>query len=295
MHHALEQSGEDLLIYGYPFPSENGYLSRRQMTYYRELFDSAEKAVASNRRHLKRVQTARLPLMYAELEQAKIFGTDPGGFYMQRGDSTWHVEKFMKDLLHRFVRRCKRAGITLLHEHGNSPDEYLASMNRFFGVSMETHKALFKPVMLSIPASQKYPAGGAAALTNGMKGLNDYHMNWLGFEGSDMEAVIDLGRVDEVREIHTDFLQAVISWVFLPVRVEYCLSEDGEIWITAAELKNSVDERTDGMFIHPFHAKFKPVRARFIKVIAENMKVCPDWHKGAGGPSWIFADEIIVR
>jgi len=22
---------------------------------------------------------------------------------------------------------------------------------------------------------------------------------------------------------------------------------------------------------------------------------CPDWHKGAGGKAWIFADEIIVR
>jgi len=31
-----------------------------------------------------------------------------------------------------------------------------------------------------------------------------------------------------------------------------------------------------------------------MKVRAASAKVCPDWHIGAGGPSWVFTDEIVV-
>ena len=36
-------------------------------------------------------------------------------------------------------------------------------------------------------------------------------------------------------------------------------------------------------------------KARYIKIIAKNSGNCPDWHKGAGEKSWIFADEIVVE
>ena len=36
-------------------------------------------------------------------------------------------------------------------------------------------------------------------------------------------------------------------------------------------------------------------KARYIKVIAKNQGVCPDWHVGEGQPAWIFADEIVIE
>jgi hexosaminidase len=35
--------------------------------------------------------------------------------------------------------------------------------------------------------------------------------------------------------------------------------------------------------------------ARFVKVRAVNISVCPSWHKGAGGKAWVFVDEITVE
>ena len=32
-----------------------------------------------------------------------------------------------------------------------------------------------------------------------------------------------------------------------------------------------------------------------VKVIAKSQKVCPKWHAGAGGKTWLFADEIIIE
>lgn len=35
--------------------------------------------------------------------------------------------------------------------------------------------------------------------------------------------------------------------------------------------------------------------ARYIKVRAKSMGLCPPWHHGAGGAAWLFADEVIVE
>jgi hypothetical protein len=33
---------------------------------------------------------------------------------------------------------------------------------------------------------------------------------------------------------------------------------------------------------------------RYLRITAENQKVCPPWHPSAGGKAWLFMDEIIV-
>jgi hypothetical protein len=32
-----------------------------------------------------------------------------------------------------------------------------------------------------------------------------------------------------------------------------------------------------------------------VKVHARATIICPGWHQGAGNPSWVFADEILVE
>lgn len=34
---------------------------------------------------------------------------------------------------------------------------------------------------------------------------------------------------------------------------------------------------------------------RYIKVIAKNRGVLPEWHEAAGSEAWLFVDEIIVK
>ncbi len=40
---------------------------------------------------------------------------------------------------------------------------------------------------------------------------------------------------------------------------------------------------------------FDKVDTRFIRVHAKNIKTCPQWHAGAGGKAWLFADEIMIQ
>jgi hypothetical protein len=294
MHDALARSGEELSIYGYPYPSENGYLSAGMIEEYETIFDEAERAVAKQPDFLVRVQTARLPVQYARLEQAKMLGFAERGFFERGVDGAAFAKPELEDLLQVFVERCRRAGTIRLWEHGTSPDEYLVSTQRFIDEALEPHLALGGPVTLAIPASRKYHNGEAGALTDGLKGWTDYHFHWLGFEGDDMDAVVDLGEVKAISRIETDFLQDILSWVFMPTAVEFLLSEDGADYQSVGIVRDTIPAERSGAIIAPYNVQFQPTRARFVRVKATSLKTCPAWHKGAGGKAWIFIDEIKV-
>ena len=37
------------------------------------------------------------------------------------------------------------------------------------------------------------------------------------------------------------------------------------------------------------------IKSRYVRVKGLNINECPDFHPGAGGASWVFADEIIIK
>ena len=43
-----------------------------------------------------------------------------------------------------------------------------------------------------------------------------------------------------------------------------------------------------------FDVTFDAMEARYVKIIAKNIKACPQWHPGAGGKAWIFVDEVLI-
>jgi hypothetical protein len=294
MQNALELSGEDLSCFGYPFPSADGYLSARMLDRYQECFDKAEAAAAHQPDYLLRVQTARLPLQYVELEQAKYLGDGERGCFLRDGDGRLTVRSDCETLLDTFYVRCQRAAIPRLWEHGISPEEYRVSTREFWNGSTKPSLATGHPIALTVPASGKYHHGEAAALTDGIAGWNDYHMHWLGFEGEDMEATIDLGEVMTVSRIETAFLQDIESWIFMPTSVECSVSSDGEAYHSVGVIHGSTDPRKGGALRDPVSIHFDPLPARFVRVKAASLKQCPSWHKGAGGKAWIFCDEINV-
>jgi hypothetical protein len=294
MHDALTASGEDLSCFGYPFPSVNGYLSAKMMDHYMVCFDKAETAVVKQPEYLRRVQTARLPLQYAELEQEKYLGDGVRGCFVLDSSGGLTVRPECVALLDTFYMRCQRAGISILWEHGIPPEEYLSSTRAFWNDSTEPSLARGSTVTLAVPASSKYHHGDAAALTDGIVGWNDYHMHWLGFEGEDMDATIDLGKVMTVSRMETAFLQDIESWIFMPTSVECSVSRDGKAFQSVGVVSGSIDPHDAGALRGPVSPHFDPVQARFVRIKAVSLKQCPFWHKGAGGKAWIFCDEIKV-
>lgn len=81
----------------------------------------------------------------------------------------------------------------------------------------------------------------------------------------------------------------------MPDHMEVKLSEDGENWKTISKILNEIPEKQEGIVIQRLTADFPTENTRYIKVLVKNKGVCPDWHAGAGGSTWFFTDEVIVR
>jgi predicted alpha-1,2-mannosidase len=153
-----------------------------------------------------------------------------------------------------------------------------------------------RSIRLNTAYSGMYPAGGDLALIDGLRGPLDFKTGlWQGYEGVDLDAIVDLGRVQRVNRVTTGFLQDQNSWLFLPEMVEYSLSSDGKRFVPAAKFAPGVPAREEGARIENFASGAIGKSARYVRVFAKNIGICPAWHQGAGGKAWIFADEIVVE
>ncbi len=157
-------------------------------------------------------------------------------------------------------------------------------------------KSLYPPATYKYPFSMQYNGGGAMALTDGRVGTTNYQGGqWQGFEGSDLDAVIDLTKEKTLNEVSAGFLEDTPVWIFLPEYVEYYVSQDGRTFTKVAHIANDVDARQHALVLKHFTAKLNGVKARYLKIVAKNIGICPPWHAGAGYKAWIFVDEVKIK
>lgn len=160
----------------------------------------------------------------------------------------------------------------------------------------EPHKALNDSLKLFYEPSPWYTGGGAKALVDGRLGSTNFRDGaWQAIQGKDMEAVVDLGVSADIEELETHWFMYGNAWIFLPKSVEYFVSQNGIDWRSVGKVESKTDEKKEGEFFEPMAIKRIHEKARFVKMIASNHGVCPDWHDAPGEPSWLFCDEIIVR
>jgi hypothetical protein len=153
-----------------------------------------------------------------------------------------------------------------------------------------------RKITLKTKYSQQYSAGGDMALIDFEKGSDDFRTGaWQGYEGVNIDAIIDLGEDQSIHSLTAGFLQDERSWIFFPVEVSFFLSDDGKIFHNVGTLKNDVPENREGPIIKDFNLKLSGAHARYIKMLARNRGICPPWHSGAGSKAWIFADEISIE
>ncbi len=153
----------------------------------------------------------------------------------------------------------------------------------------------YRNIQLGTKYADHYSAGGDMALVDYIRGGKDFRTgSWQGYEGINLEAIIDLGRKQEISEITAGFLQDENSWIFMPTELEFYVSKNGKKFKPAGKVINEISPKEKGAIIKDYGIKLS-TKARYIKVIAKNRGLCPPYHKGAGGKCWIFADEIFIR
>lgn len=301
MQSELLKSDAQLNIYGDPIESMNNYLSPELIDKYNTIFNDAESSVSCEPEFLNRVKTARLPLTYAMLEHAKVIEDKNKGLVIKQDGQDYIPNPKLISLLNDLSTYTKNIDDVYLNEKGLTPGNYIARYKTMLSKTMKNPLGLFKPAQYITEPNYKYPANGVKTLTDGKRGDEDHHYNWLGFEGNNMEVVIDLEKISTVKKVSADFLQISFSWIFLPEQFEVSLSNNGENFTAVSSIKNTTPVTKEETvspayaFIKNFSCKFDSVKARYIKVKAVNMGTCPRWHPGYPFKAWIFTDEIVVE
>ncbi len=144
--------------------------------------------------------------------------------------------------------------------------------------------------------NSRYSAGGSYALIDGKIGSTRFADGaWQGFEADNFEVVIDLGKTKKISSIEVGFLQDTNAWIFFPKDIIFEISTDGENYQQVYKKDVELADHELPPKIKRFKAELDVKEIRFVRVLAKNIKTCPDWHKGAGGKSWIFVDELIIN
>jgi hexosaminidase len=157
------------------------------------------------------------------------------------------------------------------------------------------HKAVGKNVTYTNAVSKYYPADGPNTLTDGVRGTTAVNKYWHGLQGKDLIATIDMGVETSIQNITIGCLQRYADWIFLPQTVTFEISNDGTNFTDLGTVKNTIPTDEKSPVVTDFRLNFRVQKARYIRVTAKNLGVCPKGHPGEGKPAWIFADEIMVN
>ncbi|MDP3468618.1 MAG: DUF4838 domain-containing protein [Daejeonella sp.] len=310
MQESLVKSGMVLSIFGDPIHAKNTYLSAAMMQQYKQLFDKAENAVASTPELLKRVKTARLPLMYAEIQIGRTeINTERSMFRKDSNERVLPKPEF-KNLVNNFADGCTLNKVKLVRERSGTPEHYRTSYMRVFN-NMEGISTAISFRKKIIPVSKANPKSKALeSLTDGIfasyESWQEADQNWVYCTAEHMGFILDLGEVMPVNSVNMDFLnpQAQPDWHLfaLPKHVIYSLSSDGKEYsedITISNPHNPNPLENPGIIkisYLPFLAELTAdTRARYIKVHAESLLKTPSWHIRSGQPLSIYTDQIVVK
>lgn len=155
-----------------------------------------------------------------------------------------------------------------------------------------------RSIALNSEYANQYNAGGNDALIDGIRGSSDFRTGaWQGYQNTDLEAIVDLGRVMPIDSIKVNFLQDQRSWIFFPTEVECYVSTSPQTFYKSLPTNYFSSERDDESSIKSAAFSMSGYSARYIKIIAKNLGDLPDWHLGApyDGKAWIFVDEIEIK
>ena len=149
------------------------------------------------------------------------------------------------------------------------------------------HLGIGKPIYYNEGCqwNPKYPAGGARALVDGLRGTPTYLDGlWQGFT-MPLDVTVDLGETKALRHVFAKFMQEKMQWVYMPHHVELLLSDDGTNWRSLGQRVTTTD---DGDFLPSFETFSFPIaeRARYVRIKAANQR-------SAG--HFIFLDELVIQ
>ncbi|MFL9831621.1 glycoside hydrolase family 20 protein [Flavobacterium sp. ARAG 55.4] len=156
--------------------------------------------------------------------------------------------------------------------------------------TIKFHKAVAAKLIFKTPFNKNYKGDGDLSLVNVIRGTKNFHDGqWQAWLEDDMEVVIDLEKNQEIQQVILGSLESQGSGIYFPTAVTVFVSNDGKNYTEVGKIKRAFAPNVNDELLD-FKVDFDKTQARFIKVVATNLK-----KTASGGSSWLFADEILVN
>ena len=149
------------------------------------------------------------------------------------------------------------------------------------------------------PPAERYGKDADIALMDGKKGVSgDWHNDWLGFEGVDMEATIELAVPTRINTVKIGLCHEPNDWVMWPKSVWVSFSKDGKEFTDwqMAELPVFVGfDKMQGFGRIEARLRTDGKQWKYVRVKVENQGTLPEWHPYKGQKAWIMVDEVMIE
>ena len=294
---ALQESKTRLDIFDSPVSHANDYLSPQRMDDYGTQFFLA-LTTADDPVHRQRIFTAQLSLSYARMliGANDVFG--PRGFYRFENGKPAPTTS-IPGAFDEFLETATKSGVKSLSERNFKPQQFRDSMVRLTSLNVAGNIAFGATVSAKPEPSKKYGNGAISKLSNGVQGGNDFRSEWIGWDGVDFEFTIDLGSNRSLTSIETSSLSESGSWILHPDKVECFVSEDEKGFLPwGAESLDHMHQNEPKIHTFSFpnpHGPYEHGKYRYVMFRVTSAKKLPQWHASAGGSTWVFLDDVVIR
>ncbi len=157
------------------------------------------------------------------------------------------------------------------------------------------HNARGAKVVYHTPFLKNKSAGGESALTDLNFGSNwSVDSLWQGFQAPKIEVDVILDTLQEVGEVHLNFLQIAISGIYMPEQIRIFGTRDKEPFSVLAEKNLDYQAKVQGRYIQNASIQFPKTMVDKLKIELQSVNPIYEGHHRQGELSKVYLDEIVV-
>jgi len=158
-----------------------------------------------------------------------------------------------------------------------------------FNKVIKFHKAVGKAITYSELYSDNYKGAGEFGMTNALRGTKNFRDGqWQAWLGKDMEVIIDLDKLETIKQVIVGSMENQGPGIYFPTKVEVSISEDGKNFKNVGSVERAFVKNGNSQ-LKDFVIKLQEQKTRFVKVKATSLKKTSN-----GGGVWLFVDEILI-
>lgn len=153
----------------------------------------------------------------------------------------------------------------------------------------ELSKTSSKPIHQVSAPNLRFAGYNNFTLVDGIHGSsNPFDGRWAGYTGDGLNAVIDLGKLQIVKNIGFDFLEEKGLSIYLPLSVIVEISDDGRNFIRLISYSQAELSQMKAGNMVKVYKELSPISMRYIRIIAVNQRPSID----DDGKTYTLIDEI---